>query len=150
MSGNTNSSDCFFQDCQKYSGDFAFHFKDRFDGVGPRIGATGQVPLFGNFFLTATGSGSVLWGDHDIKGPSGNGRFSTSKDGVVTNAEGEAGLGWQFWNNGVKMVIGARWEGWFDQHKFKNYAININDSGEVSAFNSGSLDRNNWSPFLKF
>ena len=138
--------------CSYYDGRFSLRSKTTFDGVGPRLGVTAQLPLFGRLFLTGTASGSVLWGVHSLRmfsaGPGATGRFSPSDDDAVTNAEGELGLGWLFSPNGAKMVVGARWEGWFDQSQFKHYSIDL-DEDRTKAFASGSLDRNNWGPFLR-
>jgi hypothetical protein len=152
--GKTEGVGCsIISGCDYYDGRFSFSSKHTFDGVGPRLGLTGQLPLVSRLFITGTISGSVLWGDHSVRmiaaGPSANHRVSSSDDDVVTNAEGEVGLGWFFMPNGTKLVVGARWEGWFDQSEFKSYSLKLDeDSTKVSA--RGSLDRNNWGPFLRF
>ena len=70
---------------------------------------------------------------------------------MVTNAEGEVGVGMPFLTTSGKLIVGARWEDWFDQTQFKNYAVDLAFSegeGLQGSFRGkGSLDRNNWGPF---
>ena len=115
--------------CKYIGNSFSARSKSNFDGVGPRLGLTGDTPLFGPFFLTGSVSGSLLWGDHQVRlrssgfYPGGSSKFSDS--GMVTNAEGELGVGLPFFATGGTLVFGARWEGWFDQTKFKNYKVDL-------------------------
>jgi hypothetical protein len=153
-SGDTGG-ECDFE-C-KYGYAFGIHAGQTFNGVGPRLGVTGQLPLFGGLFLTGSVSGSVLWGDHQVNLSASGfdfGRRKFSGDDVVTNAEGEVGVGLPFFSTRGTLIVGARWEGWFDQNKYKNYVVDVAFDcecvGLVGDFTGkGSLDRNNWGPFLR-
>ena len=144
--------------CKYIAYPFSARSKSNFDGVGPRLGLTGDMPLFGPFFLTGSVSGSLLWGDHQVRlkssgfYPGGRSKFSDS--GTVTNAEGELGVGMPFFVTGGTLIFGARWEGWFDQTKFKHYDLDVifdcGCFGLTGDFNGkGTLDRNNWGPFVR-
>ncbi len=155
----TAGSYCAYSACKYIGNPFSARSKSNFDGVGPRLGLTGDVPLFGPFFLTGSVSGSLLWGDHQVglrsSGFYPGGRFKFSDSGMVTNAEGEVGVGLPFFATGGTLVFGARWEGWFDQTKFKNYKVDLAFDcgclgGLVGSFDGkGTLDRNNWGPFVR-
>ncbi|MFO7478835.1 MAG: hypothetical protein R6X03_10930 [Methyloceanibacter sp.] len=100
-------------------------------------------------------SGSLLWGDHKVRGfASGPGlggqRVSFSDNDMVSNAEGELGVGMPFLSRGGTLVVGARWEGWFDQAQFKRYDLNLSNGDGLGGFTGkGDLDRNNWGPFAR-
>jgi hypothetical protein len=157
--GDTNSNYCILS-CKYFSRSFSNPFGVRaghdFDGIGPRLGATGQLPLFGGLFLTGSISGSLLWGEHRVHLTSFGfgGRSKFSDDDLVSNAEGEVGVGMPFLMTGGRLIVGARWEGWFDQSKFANYKVDLNfdccPTGLQGTFGgNGTLDRNNWGPFMR-
>jgi len=140
--------------CFKATSSFSVRADHSFDGVGPRLGLTAQHPLFGGFFLTGSVSGSLLWGDHQVRlsaiGQTLNTRAKFSDDDLVSNAEGEIGVGMPFLARGT-LIVGARWEGWFDQAEFSTYTLELSDpcACREGSF-TGSLDRNNWGPFVRF
>lgn len=154
----TAGSYCVYGSCKYVGYPWSARSGSKFDGVGPRLGLTGEVPLFGRFFLTGSVSGSLLWGEHQVRLNSSGfypgGRSKFSDNGTVTNAEGELGIGMPFFATRGTLIFGARWEGWFDQTKFKHYDLDVTlDCGCLGLAGSfegrGTLDRNNWGPFVR-
>ena len=139
-----------------YGYNFAFQARDTFQGFGPRLGLSGQFPLYRDISMVFSGSGSALWGNHDVQISDtisgATGKFTFSDTGWVTNLEGEVGLSWLLSPRGAKLVAGVRWEGWFDQNQFKDYTVALDTTASAISKDcgSGSLDRNDWGPFVRF
>ena len=115
----------------------------------PKLEETSKQPVWS---LPGIKNGLVLIG-HTPRGLQIRlSKFSDS--GTVTNAEGELGVGMPFFVTGGTLIFGARWEGWFDQTKFKHYDLDVifdcGCFGLTGDFNGkGTLDRNNWGPFVR-
>jgi hypothetical protein len=107
-------------------------------------------------FSPARCQGRYCGGHHKFRGfasgPGVNGRFSFSDNDLVSNAKGEVGVGMPFLATGGTFIVGARWEGWFEQTQFQSHQVKLFDDcacNEGSFTGSGTLDRNNWGPFVR-
>lgn len=151
--GSVESALSFFYYYTNAYSDFSLSAKQRFDGIGPRLGISGRQPLAQQLSLVFSTSASALWGRHrievDANGPGLNEAFSTSDHGWVTNLEGEVGLSFLFAPGGAELTGGVRAEAWFGQARPANVDFSAIPEESSDFSFKGKLDRHNWGPFLR-
>jgi hypothetical protein len=138
-----------------YSAAYSIFARHGFEGIGPRAGFTGTIPITGVVGFTFGGSASALWGRHKFtyqaSGPFLGTFVSQSDWDWVFNVEAEAGLLFRlFQTSGATLTVGVRSEWWFDQVKLTGVNFNCGCLyAYTNTLQGGTLDRHNWGPFVR-
>ena len=135
-----------------------------FEGLGPRLGLVAELPISSGIRLRLGGSGSILWGDHSSSGNVSGSCAPTctnptslalnQSNGSVTNLEGEAAGVFAMPNlNGAELSLGERGETWYQIGGPSQISLQTTAGTALTVSTAvgaaGSLDRNEWGPFLR-
>jgi len=120
----------------------ATSFSSRFFGAGPRLAATGSVPIAGFWSFDYSGGIAMLFGERKsnflLSGIFGGLAINTNTNAFVFNADGWAAISYALTPN-VKASAGVRG----DYYNSPLMSYDINTGGSVN------IDRLFWGPFVR-
>ncbi|MGE4014118.1 MAG: Lpg1974 family pore-forming outer membrane protein [Alphaproteobacteria bacterium] len=143
----------------------ADHLEATYWGIGPRVGASGKIPIaqIGRGWLHVTGgiATAVLFGEARNQitttayGPTYRDEFSKTK--AVFNLEAKLGLAYAFpiWNWVGTLSAGYRFDGWWGLVSTRGSSFDLSGSGGLPTDASGALGKHRGNlyghgPFVSF